>query len=104
MFSQAMFRSQQHAASCLGVQKIALLLQGSSRRMGLMQVQMIKLFHKRTHQGLKEEEPIKTTIFEEARIGQNVHPAKFEKEKIMSNIDPDTMLKKQQNLEFQDLP
>ena len=44
------------------------------------------------------------TIFEEAKIGQNVHPAQFEKEKVMSNIDPDTMLKKQQNLEFQDLP
>ena len=50
------------------------------------------------------EEPIKTTIFEEARIGENVHPAKFEKEKVMSNIDPETMLKKEQSLEYQELP
>ena len=31
---------------------------------------------------IDESEEIKTTIFEEARIGVNVHPAKFEKEKI----------------------
>ena len=53
---------------------------------------------------IDESEEIKTTIFEEARIGVNVHPAKFEKEKVMSNIDPDTMLKKQENLEYVDLP
>ena len=55
-------------------------------------------------QVIDESEEIKTTIFEEARIGVNVHPAKFEKEKVMSNIDPDTMLKKQENLEYVDLP
>ena len=59
---------------------------------------------KKSERIINDEEEVKTTIFEEARIGQNVHPAQFEKEKVMSNIDPDTMLKKQQNLEFVDLP
>ena len=77
--------------------------------MQLMQASMLRQFacgsKSKPEPVLKEdEEPMKTTIFEEARIGQNVHPAQFEKEKVMSNIDPDTMLKKQQNLEFADLP
>ena len=68
---------------------------------------MVKLFStnpKDDNRVLQDEEPIKTTIFEEARIGVNVHPAQFEKEKVMSNIDPDTMLKKEQNLEYVDVP
>ena len=75
----------------------------------MMQAQMVRHFStskdNRSHQEngseqpqriiRENEEPIKNTIFEEAKIGQNVHPAQFEKEKVMSNIDPDTMLKKQ---------
>ena len=59
---------------------------------------------KKTNSVMQDDEPISQTIFEEARIGVNVHPTKFEKEKVMSNIDPDTMLKKEQNLEYVDVP
>jgi hypothetical protein len=41
---------------------------------------------------------------EEAKIGQNVFPAVFDKDQVMSNIDPVTNLKKEQNLEFKELP
>jgi hypothetical protein len=40
----------------------------------------------------------------EAKLGVNVQPAKFDKEAIMSNIDPITNLKKEQSLEFKELP
>ena len=40
----------------------------------------------------------------EAQIGHNVHPVHIKPEQITSNSDPDTMLKKEQNLEFRDLP
>lgn len=41
---------------------------------------------------------------EEAKIGENVQPAKFNVEAILSNIDPMTGLKKEQNLEFKEVP
>ena len=80
--------------------------------MGMMQAQMMRHFSSDANSSnenariIKEEgeEPMQNTIFEQAQIGQNVHPAQFEKEKVMSNIDPDTMLKKNQNLEYQDVP
>ena len=31
---------------------------------------------------------------EEAKIGHNVHPAQTDKEKVMTNVDPQTMLKR----------
>ena len=67
-----------------------------------MQAQVNKLYstENKDKRIIDESEPVKTTIFEEAKIGMNVHPSQFEKEKVMSNIDPDTMLKKEQNLEF----
>merc|ERR1712156_219223 len=78
------------------------------RRMQTMQASMMRAFSTNNNKPadliIDEAEEIKTTIFEEACIGVNVHPAKFEKEKVMSNIDPDTMLKKQENLEYVDLP
>jgi hypothetical protein len=40
----------------------------------------------------------------EAKLGENVQPAKFDKDAIMSNIDPITNLKKEQSLEFKELP
>ena len=63
--------------------------------MQAMQATMMRHFSNTDKRILDENEEVKTTIFEEARIGVNVHPAKFEKEKVMSNIDPDTMLKKE---------
>ena len=74
--------------------------------MQTMQASMMRHFstENKNNKIIAENEEVKTTIFEEARIGVNVHPAKFEKEKVMSNIDPDTMLKKQENLEYADLP
>ena len=69
-----------------------------------MQARMFGCGGNKDNRIIKDDEEIKTTIYEEAKIGHNVHPAQFEKEKVMSNIDPDTMLKKQQNLEFVDLP
>ena len=65
--------------------------------MQAMQATMMRHFSsndKNNSRIISDEEEVKTTIFEEARIGVNVHPAQFEKEKVMSNIDPDTMLKK----------
>ncbi len=41
---------------------------------------------------------------EEARLGENVFPSVFNKDAIMSNIDPITNLKKEQSLEFRELP
>ena len=65
--------------------------------MQAMQANMMRHFsssEKNSERIIAEGEEVKTTILEEARIGVNVHPAQFEKEKIMSSVDPDTMLKK----------
>ena len=47
---------------------------------------------------------LKSFKTEEAKIGENVFPAKFNVEDVMSNIDPMTNLKKEQSLEFKELP
>lgn len=41
---------------------------------------------------------------EDAKLGVNVQPSTFNVEAILSNIDPITNLKKEQSLEFKELP
>ena len=40
----------------------------------------------------------------EAKIGENVHPSNIRPEQITTNLDSETMLKKEQNLEYKEVP
>ena len=76
-----------------------MLARTAARAHLLNQLKAVRLFSEKMR--TQTFEKIKS---EEAKIGENVHPSKFTVEEVLSNIDPMTGLKKEQSLEFKELP